>query len=67
MSRRGGVGGVGGCERRMYDEGSGTVKGGMTGDEGVTEQGYGGRVRVRGGIMRGDEDEDGGKDGGEEG
>jgi len=51
----------------MYDEGSGTVKGGMTGDEGVTEQGYGGRVRVRGGIMRGDEDEDGGKDGGEEG
>jgi len=43
------------------------VKGGMTGDEGVTERGYGGGVRVRGGIMRGDEDDDGGKDGGDEG
>ena len=43
------------------------VKGGMTGDEGVTERGYRGGVRVQGGIMRGDEDEDGGKDGGEEG
>jgi len=32
------------------------VKGGMTGDEGVTERGYGGGVRVRGGIIRGDED-----------
>ena len=39
VSRRGGVGGVGGCERRMYEEGSGTVKEGMTGDEGVTERG----------------------------
>ena len=43
------------------------MNGGMTGDEGVIERGYGGGVRVRGGIMRGDEDEDGGKDGGEEG
>ena len=43
------------------------VNGGMIGDEGVTERGYGGGVRVRGGIIRGDEDKDGGKDGGEEG
>ena len=43
------------------------VKGGMTGDEGVTERGYGGGVRVRGGIMRVGEDRDTGNDGGEEG
>ena len=48
-------------------DGSGIVKGGMTGDVGVMEREYGGGVRVRGGIMRGDEDDDGGKDGGEEG
>jgi len=67
VSRRGGVGGVGGCERRTYEEGLGAMNGGMTGDEGVMERGYGGGVRVQGGIMRGDEDDDGGKDGGEEG
>jgi len=32
--------------------------------KGCWEQGYGGGVRVQGGIMRGDEDNDGGKDGG---
>jgi len=53
--------GVGGCEGRRYVEGSGIVKGGMMGDVGVMEQGYGGGVRVQGGIMRGDEEEDGGE------
>ena len=58
---------MGGFEQRMYEEGSGMVKGGMMGDEGVMERGYGGGMRVRRGIMRGDDDDDGGKDGGEEG
>ena len=67
VGRKGGSDGVGGCEGSKYVEGSGMVKGGMTGDKGVIERGYGGGVRVQGGIMRGDEDDDGGKDGGEEG
>ena len=33
----GGSDGVSGCEGRRYIEGSGMVKGGMTGDEGVIE------------------------------
>ena len=61
VSRRGRLDGVGGCEGRRYVEGSGMVKGGMTGDKGVMERGYGGGVRVRGGIMRGDEGEDRGE------
>ena len=67
VSRTGGVGGVRGDVGRTYEEGLFVVKGGMIGEEGVTERGYGGGVRVRGGIMRGDEDKDAGKDRGEEG
>ena len=38
-------------EEVQYVEGSGIVNDGMMGDEGVTERGYRGGVRVRGGIM----------------
>ena len=46
VGRRGQSDGVGGCKGRRYIEGFGMVNGGMTGDEGVMERGYGGGVRV---------------------